>query len=144
MQQKQVECFMAYVREQQCGYSGTFNEYLVDNDLEEKVLGLVEEPDKEEEPTEEEIVPKNAEKEPTVDAVIDNAVTGSPYASLLGTDLQDPNMLCSVELLLGALEALHVDNARIEIEGGHEVRPDDNCVQTFRLQLSTAFEGGPC
>lgn len=110
---------MAYAREQQCGYTGTFNDYLLEHGLEESVLGLVEDP---EEPKEEEIVPKDPQNEPTLDAIIENAVTGSPYASLLGTDMEDANMLCSVELLLGALEALHIDNARIEIEGGNEVR----------------------
>jgi UDP-3-O-acyl-N-acetylglucosamine deacetylase len=69
----------------------------------------------------EEISPLD-ESDPTLmRAHISNVqVVGMPYTQL--GDNEDEGRVLGVEFLLAALEACGVDNARIEVEGGHEVR----------------------
>lgn len=48
----------------------------------------------------------------------------------------------SVELLLSALEACGVDNARIEIEGGHEIPVLDNSALGWCVEIQVRHNKG--
>lgn len=45
----------------------------------------------------------------------------------------------NVELLLSALEACGVDNARIEVEGGHEIPVLDNSSLGWCIEVQVSF-----
>ena len=65
--------------------------------------------------------PQRREEEWAIDAALPSIQFVNPHMRLLGGDSSDA--VAAPELLLAALEAMHVDNARIEIETGWEVRP---------------------
>ena len=147
--EKQTAVYMRYVREQQGGYAGSFNEYIAERGLEGEVLPIVDrgEIDAAEQfasavaaedsgdegdegdggdggglDLDEEIVEKISENGPFMDATYESMLANSPWTTMLGAEPEDPHALVGVEILLGTLEALHIDNARIEISGGNEVR----------------------
>eukprot|EP00879_Flechtneria_rotunda_P013901 GHRR01014518.1.p1 GENE.GHRR01014518.1~~GHRR01014518.1.p1 ORF type:complete len:330 (+),score=101.69 GHRR01014518.1:456-1445(+) len=59
---------------------------------------------------------------------------GLPYTQLG----EDDNRVMGVELLLAALEASGVDNARVEIEGGHEIPVLDNSALGWCIDIQCA------
>ena len=68
----------------------------------------------------EDITPLDEEDPTLMHAHISNVkVVGMPYSQL--GDEEEEGRVLGMELLLAALEACGVDNARIEVEGGHEV-----------------------
>ena len=126
--EKQVEAFMHYVAAQQSGYQGSFNKYLEDTQRHDVVPHDTKYPDtwaewqtEEERGPPEPIVPKGSTPgEEVLEAALPSVHTVSPYCRLLGDS--ERNAVAAPELLLAALEGLHIDNARIEIEEGWEVR----------------------
>lgn len=161
--EKQVAVYMRYVREQQGGYPGTFNEYLADRGLTDDVLPVLDkaeldaaarfaagEEDEEAESGDEgpeldfdaeEPVAKDVANGPFIDATYDSMLANSPWTTMLGAEPEDPHALVGVELLLGTLEALHIDNARIEVEGGNEARTRPTIAARF---LEASFSKSLC
>jgi hypothetical protein len=109
--------FMRFVQAQTDGFEGSFNAFLAEKGLDGDVIGTTATPvDPEFEPIE----PKGAPRPEVMDAAAYNVHVVSPHFTVLGA--QGEGHIAGVELLLACLEGVHVDNVRIEIEGGNEVR----------------------
>ncbi|KAF8058327.1 lpxC [Scenedesmus sp. PABB004] len=146
-----VEWFSAYLAAQEDeGFIGTFSEFLeaqvraggLERSLRARMLGidaaaeedaLDVEPDLSLEP--EDIVALDPTDPTLVRAAVGSvATTDLPYTQLGEGDTR----VMTVELLLAALEASGVDNARIEIEGGHEVPVLDNSALGWCIDIQCA------
>lgn len=123
VENRRLLAFMQYVRAQEDGYGGSFEEYCVQTGRYDEVGGFPEPvvSDATEAPE-----PKSATADGVVDAHVRNLRSVSPYCTVLEAGEEQ---IASVEHLLAALEGLHVDNARIEIEGGSEVPVLDGSAQ---------------
>jgi hypothetical protein len=126
---------MDYVHEQQAGYVGSFNKYLSDVGAAHDVLGLAPDPIP---PQKEEIVPKEQDPDVAIDAHVSRVTRMSPYCIMLGE--REDNSIVSPELLLAALEGLHIDNARIEVEGYFEVRCIRVSVHVWRTGVDASVD----
>jgi UDP-3-O-acyl-N-acetylglucosamine deacetylase len=62
----------------------------------------------------------------------------------VGADQRLVLQVMNVELLLSALEACGVDNARIEIEGGHEIPVLDNSALGWCIEVQVRGCGTVC
>ena len=120
-----MSAFLQFLRAQEDGYEGDFEAYLSDTGLDE--LGGIDPiifDDSTEEPvprTDDDNVIEACVRE--MDPEMDN-----PWFTSIG---EKNSLIMSVEHLLGVLEAMHVDNARIEIEGACEVPTLDGSGQPW-------------
>lgn len=99
------------------GFEGSYYEYLKRLFGADQVEGLSEEDFEGLDDTPEDIQPRGA-GDRVLEAHVDNVHGDQGLCTGLGTG---DNAVVTIELLLSALEACGVDNARIEIEGGLEV-----------------------
>lgn len=144
-----VEWFTAYLAAQEeQGYIGTFGDFLQQRVLEGQLeartrammLGLPLDDDEPDVEPDLSMEPEEIEQLDPSDPSLVRATIGSvrqpdyPFTQLGEGD----NRVISVELLLAALEASGVDNARIEIEGGHEIPVLDNSALGWCIDIQCA------
>lgn len=132
-QDLQAQLFLEYLNLQDTqGYEGSFGDF-VGKDLVGQIDGLLDQIiDNETEP--EEIV-ERSEAQPYVLASLDSVTTDDPMFTTLGSG---DDRVQGVEHLLSALEMLGIDNARIEIEGGHEVPIVDGSALGWTIDCQAA------
>lgn len=151
-----VDWFEVYLQAQEeRGFEGSFRTFLdlqvqlgeLDRETFGRILGLTAAdydgpdlpagmgPEPDMSMVEEEVVPLDPNDPTVVTAAINNVVhIDLPYTQLSDGDTRVMN----VELLLSALEACGVDNARIEIEGGHEIPVLDNSALGWCIEIQVA------
>lgn len=118
---RQSEVFMQYQRMKQDGFAGSFEDFAEETGNPDLAgVRTVQIDDSIETP-----VPVGAEDR-IVPATVESLFYQTPYTTVLG---KDDDAIASVETLLAALEGLHVDNVRIEIEGGQELPVMDGSAQ---------------